>query len=232
MKTAIMQPYFFPYIGYFQLIHSVDLFIIYDNIKYTKKGWINRNRILENGKERLISLPLKNDSDFLDIREREISTNFSPKKLLNTIYKNYRKAPQLEIAFEQIERIVKYDEKNLFKFLYHSINVTCDYLKIKTPIIISSEVEIDHSLKGSDKVLALCKAVETDIYINATGGFYLYSKLDFMRHKIDLKFIESNSFEYQQYNNDFVPWLSIIDVMMFNDVETIKNNLLTNIKFI
>lgn len=227
-----MQPYFLPYIGYFQLIHSVDLFITYDNIKYTKKGWINRNRILENGKDRVISIPLKNDSDFLDIREREISSNFSPQKLLNTIYNNYRKAPQLEIAFEQIERIVKYDEKNLFKFLHNSINVACDYLKIKTPIIISSEVEIDHNLKGSDKVLALCKAVKTDTYINAIGGFDLYSKLDFMHHKINLKFIESNSLEYQQYSNDFVPWLSIIDVMMFNDVETIKNNLLTNIKFI
>jgi len=232
MKTAIMQPYFFPYIGYFQLINSVDLFITYDNIKYTKKGWINRNRILENGKAKIISLPLKNASDFLDIREREISENFSSQKLLNTIYSSYRKAPQLDIAFEQIEKIIRYDEKNLFKFLHHSISVVCNYLKIKTPIKISSEIKINHELKGSEKVLALCRAVEADSYINAIGGVELYSKLDFINQNIDLKFIKPNLFAYQQYRNDFIPWLSIIDVMMFNSAETINKTLLNNFKLI
>ena len=76
MKLAIMQPYFFPYIGYFQLIKSVDEFVIYDNIQYTKKGWINRNRILVNGTDYLISLPLKKDSDYLNVVDRQLAESW------------------------------------------------------------------------------------------------------------------------------------------------------------
>src|ERR1700680_880113 len=99
MRTAIMQPYFFPYIGYFQLIDSVDLFIVYDNIKYTKKGWINRNRILLNGKDVTLSLPLKSDSDFLDIRDRELAADFNREKLVNQLSGAYRRAPYFRQVF-------------------------------------------------------------------------------------------------------------------------------------
>ena len=89
-----MQPYFFPYIGYFQLIASVDLFIVYDNIKYTKKGWINRNRILLNGKAVPFSLPLKSASDSLDLRDRELATDIDRERLVNQLYGAYRRAPR------------------------------------------------------------------------------------------------------------------------------------------
>ncbi|AVC45854.1 wbqC-like family protein (plasmid) [Rhizobium leguminosarum bv. viciae] len=90
MKLAIMQPYFFPYIGYFQLIHAVDKFVVYDNIKYTKKGWINRNRILRNGEDYTFSLPIKAASDSLDICDRTLSTEFDRNKLVNQIQGAYR----------------------------------------------------------------------------------------------------------------------------------------------
>ena len=93
MKLAIMQPYFLPYIGYFQLIAAVDQFIVYDNIKYTKKGWINRNRLLQNGTDTVFSIPLSKDSDALDIRERQIAADFRRDKLLKQIAEAYRKAP-------------------------------------------------------------------------------------------------------------------------------------------
>ena len=211
-----MQPYFLPYSGYFQLIASVDLFILYDNIKYTKKGWINRNRILQNGKDEMFSLPLKSGSDFMDIRERELAPDFNRDKLLNQMSGAYRRAPFFAQTFPLIERIVRYEERNLFKFLHHSIASTCAHLGIMTEIAVSSAIAIDHELKNQDKVLAICGAVGADTYVNAIGGVALYSKDVFLAKDIGLKFIKSNPFEYTQLGNKFVPGLSIIDVMMFN----------------
>src|SRR5258705_11030314 len=99
MRLAVMQPYFFPYIGYFQLIAAVDLFIVYDNIKYTKKGWINRNRMLRNGKDVMFSVPLKNDSDYLDVCERELAADFNRDKLFNQLKGAYRGAPNFSQTF-------------------------------------------------------------------------------------------------------------------------------------
>jgi len=232
MNVGIMQPYFFPYIGYFQLIKSVDVFIVYDNIKYTKKGWINRNRMLHNGKDVLFSLPLKSDSDYLDVRERELSANFNRNKLLNQFKGAYLRAPYIAQTFPLIEQIVRHEETNLFRFLHYSIAKTCEHLGIKTKIRVSSDIAIDHNLKNQDKVIALCKAVGANTYVNAIGGMELYSKEIFWEQRIDLKFIRSKPFEYAQFGDAFVPWLSIIDVMMFNSIDTIRACIATNYELI
>jgi hypothetical protein len=228
MKLAVMQPYFFPYIGYFQLISAVDLFIVYDNIKYTKKGWINRNRMLQNGKDVIFSLPLKSDSDYLNVCQRELSGNFDRDKLLNQFRGAYRHAPYFEQTFPLIEEIVRHDDPNLFSFLRHSIVKTCTHLGITTEIRNSSSIAIDHTLKNQDRVLALCKAVGASAYVNAIGGAALYSKETFQEKSIDLKFIQSRPFEYSQWGDAFVPWLSVIDVMMFNPLEAIQACISTN----
>lgn len=232
MKIAIMQPYFLPYIGYFQLIQAVDQFIVYDNIQYTKKGWINRNRFLQNGKDVMFSVPLKKDSDFLDVKEREVAADFKKDKLLNQLREAYRRAPYFEQAFPLVEQTVLNEETNLFRFIHNSIRKSCDYLKIGTEIVISSNIPIDHSLKYQDKVLALCEAVGATTYVNAIGGMELYAKETFREKNIDLKFIKSKPFEYPQFGNEFVPWLSIIDVMMFNSIETIHTCISTNYELI
>lgn len=226
-KLAIMQPYIFPYIGYFQLINSVDEFIIYDNIQFTKKGWINRNRILANGKDQLITIPLKKDSDYLDIVERELSESWEKdkNKILNVIKSSYNKAPYFQEAFNIILECLNNPERNLFKFIYDSIILINEYLEIKTPIVISSSINADHALKSQDKVLSLCKAQKADVYINSIGGVKLYDKEIFKHNEIELNFIKSNPIEYKQFKNEFVPWLSIIDVLMFNSKDTIKNYL-------
>ncbi len=221
-----MQPYFLPYIGYYQLIAAVDLFIVYDNIKYTKKGWINRNRMLQNGEDVMFTLPLKSDSDFLDVRERELSPGFNREKFLGQISGAYRRAPYFEQTFPLVERIVRCEEQNLFKFIHHSLVMTCEHLGISTEIRISSGIDIDHGLKGQDKVLALCKAVGADVYINAIGGAELYAKDEFSSNGIELKFIKSKPLEYRQFGNEFVPWLSIMDVMMFNSAEEIRTRMI------
>jgi len=213
-----MQPYFLPYIGYYQLISAVDLFIIYDNIKYTKKGWINRNRMLMNGVDTIFTLPLKKGSDTLDIVQRELSGDFSSSKLLNQFKGAYGLAPYFTQTFPLIERVVRYDNHNLFHYIYQSLIETCSHLGINTEIRISSSVAIDHDLTAQDKVLALCKAMGADTYINTIGGMKLYENSAFRAHRIDLRFIKSMPFEYTQFGATFVPWLSIVDVMMFTPI--------------
>ncbi len=232
MKAAIMQPYFLPYIGYFQLIAAVDLFVVYDNIKYTKKGWINRNRMLQNNKDVVFSLPLRNDSDYLNVCERKLADDFNSEKLLNQLKNAYRHAPYFAQTIVLVERIMQYEDSNLFRFLLHSIVRICEHLAITTEIRISSGIPIDHDLKNQDKVLALCEAVGANTYVNAIGGIELYSKDVFREQGIDLKFIQSKPFEYSQFGNGFVPWLSIIDVMMFNPLNDIQTYISTNYELI
>jgi len=227
MKVGIMQPYFLPYIGYFQLIQSVDRFVIYDNIQFAKKGWINRNRILVNGKDEFITIPLKKDSDYLDIDKRYLADTFEPdsQKILRRIKESYRKAPHFDIVYSIIEDVINYKDRNLFFFLFNSVRSICAYLEINTEFIVSSSVDIDHSLRAEEKVLAIAVKMNADTYVNPIGGLDLYSKDNFRTYNVDLKFIQSDSLVYRQFDNEFVPWLSILDVMMFNSNGEIKRML-------
>lgn len=225
MKICIMQPYFFPYIGYWQLINAVDVFVIYDNIQYTKKGWINRNRFLQNGKDAVFSISLKRDSNFLDVKDRIISGDFNKIKLLNKIKEAYKKAPYFDQVFFLFKKVVLSNDNNLFTYIFFSIKEICKYLTIDTKLIKSSDIDINHGLKSQDKVLAICQNIGTNVYINAIGGKELYSKELFSEQGIDLKFIKTESIIYNQFDKQFVPWLSIIDVMMFNNQEEISKML-------
>ena len=227
MKVAIMQPYLFPYIGYFQLMNAVDEFVIYDNIQFSKKGWINRNRILVNGTDAYLTLPLKKDSDYLDVKDRYLSDdwNIERKKITNRITESYRKAPNYITVFPIIEEIINFENKNLFQFILNSLMLINKYLDIKTPLIPSSTIAINHELKSEKKVIALCKARQSEIYINPIGGIELYDKEEFKSEGIELKFLKADNIIYPQFKNEFVPFLSIIDVMMFNTKEEIKHYL-------
>ncbi|MGF6596454.1 hypothetical protein P3T23_001161 [Paraburkholderia sp. GAS448] len=222
-RVAIMQPYFFPYIGYFQLIKAVDQFVVYDNIQYTKKGWINRNRFLKGGRDETFSIPLKKDSDYLNVVERRVSADFNKRKFLNHLSEAYRKAPHFDPVFALVEQVVMLAELNLFAFIRNSIDQTCAYLEIATPILVSSMLPIDHALRGSDKVIAICNALDADTYINSIGGRSLYDKDEFKRNGLTLKFLQSKPIEYRQFGAAFVPYLSIIDVMMFNEKSTVRD---------
>jgi len=223
MKIGIMQPYFFPYIGYFQLINAVDKFVIYDDVNYIKQGWINRNRILLNGKDHLFTLNLVGASSFKLINEIEISNNIN--KLLKTIYQEYSKAPFFIKSFPIIEDIFTFNDTNLGRFLENSIRRLCDYFHINTEILVSSKIEKQQKLEGQEKIIDICKRLNANEYINAIGGQELYSKNIFNQNEIKLSFIKSKPTEYKQFNNEFVSWLSIIDLMMFNSPEQISQML-------
>jgi len=225
MKIAIMQPYLFPYIGYFQLINAVDKFVILDDVNYINKGWINRNRILVNGKEYLFTVPLKKSSQNKLIFECELADDKWKQKLIRTIEMNYKKAPFFCQNFEIIKTIIDYNEINLSKYLCNQIEVLCNYLNITTEIVKTSLYYNNSHLKAQEKIMDICKKEKTDVYINAFGGQKLYSKEYFKENNIEIKFIKSNPITYKQFNNEFVPWLSIIDVMMFNSKEEIKEML-------
>ncbi len=224
MKVAIMQPYIFPYLGYFQLIYAVDKFVIYDNIKFTKKGWINRNRILVDGKDEYISFPLKKGSDYLHVSGRQLADSFPEEKtrILRKITSAYKNAPEYSNVFPLLNNCINYEEKNLFLYIYHALQQICSYLQIDTEFIVSSTIPIDHALRSEEKVLAICKATGADTYINPPGGMDLYSTGNFKQNGINLQFIKPEPANYMQFGRNFVPWLSIIDVMMFNSREQVQ----------
>ena len=227
MKTGIMQPYFLPYLGYFQLINACDSFVVYDNIQFTKKGWIHRNRMLLNGKDMMFTLPLKNDSDYLNVDQRFLGENYEKEKakILGQVKSSYSKALHFKTAFPIIEDIFNDSERNLFAFIFNALKKINNYLDITTPLIVSSTIDIDHSLKGRHKVIELIKKLGADTYINPIGGMELYSKDEFSENGIALQFHKMKPVVYPQFSNEFIPYLSILDVMMFNDKTTMRNYL-------
>ncbi|MEZ5334501.1 MAG: WbqC family protein [Methanolobus sp.] len=228
MKLGIMQPYFLPYIGYWQLLNAVDNFVIGDNLQYTKKGWMRRNRMLSNGKDAVFSVPVKSGSNYLNINEVEIADPYFEKdadKLFRKITASYMKAPYFEEAMPSVEKCIYCEERNLFDFLFNSVKEISKYLEIDTEITLLSSIDMDHSLKREYKVREICKKQSATMYLNAIGGVELYKSEFFESEGIELGFIKTRDIEYKQFDNEFVPSLSIIDVMMFNSLDTIKNYL-------
>ncbi|MGV0104110.1 WbqC-like protein [Nostoc sp. DSM 114160] len=227
MKITIMQPYLFPYLGYFQLINIADKFVIHDDVQYIKGGWINRNRILLNREAYLFTLSIKKDSAFLNINQRFFTENFDKerKRLLNIVELSYRKAPYYSNIKKLLDRILSVDEMNISQMITHSLKLICDYLDMDTQVYFSSELNKDNTLKGQERVISINKCLGSDHYINSIGGEKLYSREVFKKNGINLSFIQPRFVEYNQFNNQFVPWLSIIDILMFNDKEKIQKML-------
>jgi len=223
MKLAVMQPYLFSYIGYFQLINSVDKFVILDDVNYIMKGWINRNRILVNGKGYMFTFPLKKVTQNKKIFEFEFATDIPwVPRFLKTIEYNYKKAPFFNDTIKIIENIFSIKETNLSKWLTYQIKILCNYLEIGTEIIETSRIYNNQFLKAQEKIIDICKKEKASTYINSIGGTDLYQPEAFSEIGCELKFLKSHLIEYNQFNKQFVPFLSIIDVMMFNDIVSIK----------
>lgn len=224
MKIAIMQPYFLPYVGYFQLMNAVDEFVVYDDVQFSKRGWIQRNRILLNGADHMISLPLRKDSDYLNICDRKLALSFGEerRRLLRRVEAAYSKAPYFSLSMPIVVSCLECDESNLFWFIWHSLQNIRDHLGITTKLVISSSIEVDKDPRGADRVVAICKSRSANHYINPIGGKALYGREEFDAHGLRLSFLQTNRISYPQFGNEFVPNLSIIDVMMFNSVEQIR----------
>ena len=223
MRLGIMQPYFFPYLGYWQLLANVDKYVVYDDVTYIKGGWINRNNFLINGQKNLLTMRLEKASSYTLIKDIAIKDDFV--KFLKTIEMGYKKAPFFEDIFRLLKDICQCPDKKLGQFLFNSHIKICEYLGIDTELILSSSFEKHTELKGKDKVISICKQLGADEYINAIGGQELYDKKEFAENGIKLNFLQANLREYRQLKNEFVAGLSIIDIMMFNSKEEIKEML-------
>lgn len=227
MKLGIMQPYFLPYVGYWQLLNEVDSYVVYDDVNYIKGGWINRNRILVNGKVNYLTLELQGASPNKLINEIGLSSNNKSRiKLVKTISQAYKKAPMYDKVFPLIEEILLFKNNNLGTFVFNSIDAIAKYLDIDTKLYLSSEISKDNSLKGQDKVINICKQLNADTYINAIGGQKLYSFSDFRSEGIVLRFLKTcEDICYPQLTSDFCPSLSILDMLMMLPAEDVKLNL-------
>lgn len=218
MKLVIMQPYLFPYLGYWQMIASADTFVLYDDVNYIKNGWINRNNLLLNGSAHLFTLALNKASPFKKINETFIKSDESNRnRVLAFIRNSYLKAPYFEMVFPLVEEIISYPENNLALYLENHFCKMCDFLEIKTKTLVSSRIQKNCHLHAQEKVLNICQNLGATQYINAIGGQELYNKEVFAQQGIQLNFIKMRLCPYLQFKNNFVPNLSIIDVLMFND---------------
>ena len=225
MVMAGNQPYFIPYIGYWQLINASDVFIISDDYNFIEGGWIARNRILENGQPRYYNIEISHVSSNKKINELFLSERFDKDKKLFQLRSVYRRAPFFENGFALMGDILNCDDKNLAKFLEYSILCICDYLNIKTKFIRSSTIPHNCELKKEYKIYDQCRYVGADIYINAIGGQKLYTYEQFSEQRIKLGFLQTEEIQYKQLWYEFVPNLSIIDVIMFNSKAEIQDML-------
>lgn len=218
-----MQPYLFPYIGYFQLIKSVDYFVIFDNVNFIKKGWINRNRILFNKNEKMFSIPLVQPSQNKLINEIELfEWEKNKSQFLNLIISAYQEAPQFDKIIQLIEESLTFSGKYIVDMNIHSLKVFCEFLQISTHFKISSEIVKFENEKGEEKVLTLLEQLNAETYINAPNGKSLYTKDKFDKSGIELLFLKIPKVTvYKQRSDSFIPFLSIIDVLMNIEKEKI-----------
>lgn len=227
MKVAIMQPYFFPYIGYFQLIATSDVFVLHDDVQYIKGGWVNRNRILLNGEDRIVTLPVQKGAYDLPINARSYVQDAQPyKDIINLIQPAYSKAPFFQQVFPLLNDILMSADKNVARFNENLIRRIADYLGIKSKIIVSSDMEKNNSLAGELRVLEICKRLNATDYTNPIGGTALYHHETFNKQGIALHFLEAQNVRYQQRGEVWLPFLSIIDVMMELEPLAIQHHLM------
>jgi hypothetical protein len=227
MKVAIMQPYVFPYIGYFQLVHAADVFVFYDDVNFIKQGWINRNRILVNREPYLFTIPLEKISSFKEIREVKIHTrNYGTwkDKFIKTMNQSYGNAPFYKTSSQLIHSILASGTDSISDLAEWSVKEIYTYLGYDKKFMKSSRDFVDtKGLDKADRLIEICKRCGADHYINPSGGTDLYHKDYFNDREVQLSFIKSaGSIKYKQRELDFIPWLSIIDVLMYNSKERVR----------
>lgn len=218
MRTiAIMQPYFLPYIGYFQLMAAVDKFVVFDDVHYINRGWVNRNRLLLEGAAHMFTVPLRGASQNRLICDIELVEEQDWRdKLLRTIRQAYVKAPCYAEVSALMERLINYPARRLDEFLLNSLREIASYLALEVEIGSSSRIYRNSQLSGQERILDICRQEQAGVYINPIGGEELYDRASFREQGVQLKFLRSRPVCYPQGNGEFVPWLSILDVLMFN----------------
>lgn len=225
MRVALMQPYFFPYLGYFQLIHAVDEFVIFDQAQYIRRGWINRNRILNAQKESIyIHIPVEKAPR--ETKIKHILINHSSNWKENIFYQlhYYHKAPNYAFVMDFLDECFDSGMTSISELNTILLKKVCELLAIDTKItVLSKEFPmITEATEADEWGIQVAKALKATTYINAIGGIDFYNEQKYCANNLAIQFIQPNLKSYKQYNHIFIPGLSIIDVLMFNDLNEIK----------
>lgn len=218
---GLMQPFFLPYIGYFQLMNAVDFFIVLDNVEYSKKSYVKRNILNLNGKDKLFSIPIKKSKDNSKINELILSEKFRDFKIkfYNQFKTNYYYADYYDEAIELLNEIFSTDEIRLSNFLVNQLKVIAKKFEMNTTIATSSDYLKDNYDTKEERIFDICKKLESKIYINAIGGRKLYSKEFFSLQGIDLKFIQKNIV------NKNIGYYSILNDVAIYGIKTLRKKL-------
>jgi hypothetical protein len=228
MKIAVMQPYFLPYIGYFQLINKVERFVFFDDVNFIKKGWINRNNLFGNSGPVSFSIPLSKVSQNKKINDTALN-DFEKwsSEFINQVNHIYSKAPQFTLIQKLLSDILESGPFNSIAHLAeNSIRLVCDYLGINVQFDSSSKINYE-GIDGEQKIISICKSCKADSYINPRNGEHLYNASTFNEQGINIEFHDPKIIPYKQLSGtDFLPGLSILDVLMMNDKDTIQSKLL------
>lgn len=227
MKLALMQPYLFPYLGYFQLVAAVDRFVFYDDVNYIKNGWINRNRVCDDdGTPRWLTVPLRDASPFEPIATvRTQPAAAWRRKLLESLRHRYRRAPHYAAVAALVEDVFAGDDPLIADLARASVVRCAEYIGLQTAFVASSNGYGNSAMKGSERVLDICRRESAGEYWNLPGGRTLYDTAAFAGQGIGLRFVEPRLPAYAQGRHDFVAGLSIIDVLMHNAPEAVRAQL-------
>lgn len=219
MKVAVMQPYLFPYLGYYQLAHCADVFVLYDDVTFIKGGYINRNRVLVNGQPQRVTIPVPGASSNKKINELCFSGDI--RKALTTIKQAYAKAPYFQDVFPMVEGVLTHPDRDIPSICRLGIEKVFGYLGLDTRLMLSSNLEYDRALPAADRLVEICQMLGANDYVNSIGGQALYSKAHFEGRGCNLSFISMDEVSYSQGQDEFVPNLSIIDALMWCDRATV-----------
>lgn len=219
MRLGIMQPYFMPYIGYFQLMAAVDKYVIFDDVNYIKRGWSARNNIIVNGQKHLFNITVEGGSQNNLYTQVTISDDFF--KFRKTLEMSYKKAPYYNDTMEVLEKVFSFKDRRFNHFIRNSFVQLFDYLGITTEFILSSDLANNKELKGKNKILDICELLGASDYYNAIGGRELYDYQEFGDRGVRLSFVKPILEPYPQLSTAFIPALSMIDVLMMNSREKV-----------
>ncbi|WP_172588120.1 WbqC family protein [Shewanella xiamenensis] len=221
MKFAVMQPYIFPYLGYYQLVSAVDNFVFYDDVTFIKGGYINRNHILSNGVAQRFTIPVPGMSSNTLINKLSFDKNII--KILKTIQQSYSRSPYFKEIYPLVEFVLTSENRSVDYICAKSITEIFSYLGVDKSFFFSRDLEYQRDLSAADKLISMAKVLNSYDYINSPGGKSLYDKEYFLKHNVNLSFIEIDEYIYNQNSEKFIPHLSIIDVLMWNSkVDVLK----------
>jgi hypothetical protein len=229
MRVAIMQPYLFPYTPYFQLIHAVDCFVIFDTVQYIRRGWMHRNRIKLNGQEHLITFPTALAPRDTPIQEIVFSENAAKERerLLIKLAHAYGRATHWDQLEQLVAPLIAGLEQggSFVEFAERSLRSISGALRITTRFLRASDLIARASPQYQDYVLDICQALDANEYVNAPGGKDLYRAEAFAERGVALRFLHSELPPYPQQGGEFVPDLSVIDILANVKLEDIRDYL-------